>query len=791
MRKKLVICLILILILSLSGCSKGNPTVLSPDVTNDDNIPSILIENADISNHNLAGIWSFHLNPDFKEAEIVAKRDAEIHYNVTQIIPAPQITINGYDPATNILDVDVTITNPYPVDVYDVRLIIFTDSVGHKLVNDDGWTSLFDIPGGLPINPFKAYAKDILNRKFTGNTQHTENLQILLPGGNTNVTFGIDVSYPDNCEEPYKIGNFTQGILYDTVGSSTTCQVEVYDHQDNVNSVSLFCPTVTGTTLVSFNYTCSNIWELELINNSGASEGIHDGFLITRSVDSGILALYDNVEIIVTHQTNIGWVRTWGGLGWDKGANCAVDNSGNIYVTGYFEDLVDFDPGPGIDEHTSNGAEDVFLTKFDKNGNFLWARTWGGSGIDNCDETYPLSEGPDFHRGIDTDHSGNVYVSGNFRELVDFNPGQNPDEVDEFKSNGNTDVFVCKYDSNGNYKWTITFGGNDDYILLENCYDLSIDDTSNVYITGRFSDTADFDPSSGVVERTADGFFDTFLCKYNSEGQFEWVNTWGGFNDEDCGFGIKAVSSGYILITGEFNGQNVDFDPGPDQDLHSSMTVSSAYLCKYDLNGTFIWAKSWGSDSFYCGCNGYDIETDINGDIFVGGGFTDDGIVDFDPGSGVENRSAVGEADAYISKFDQSGNFNWVITWGGAGANIWCTVVLCDNTGNLYASTRLKGLVDFDPGPSEIWFNAQNSKIAISKFNNDGIYQWVRVIGGSHHSCGIGLDKDDTGNVFIAGYFHRNNDEIDFDPGPNEELYQAIGKYDAFLLKLLPNGYWE
>jgi hypothetical protein len=793
MRKKLVICLILILILSLSGCSKGNPTVFSPDVTNDDNIPSILIENADISNHNLAGIWSIQIDTDFREAKIIEKRDAAIHYNVTQIIPAPQIMINGYEPSTNILDVDVTITNPYPVDVFDVRLIIFTDSVGHKLFNDDGWTSLFDIPSGLPINPFKAYAKDILNRKFTGNTQHTENLQILLPNGNTNVTFGIDASYPDNCEEPFEIADFTQGTLYDTGGASTTCQIMVNDHQADVSSVKLYCPEVTGTSLVSFHYTGSYSWEIDLINNIEATEGEYNGFIIASSLNSGALALYDNVLITVSHFTGYGWARTFGGSKWERGACITTDNQGNVYVSGYFSELVDFDPGTGIDLHNSNGSEDIFLCKYDNDSNYLWSKTWGGMTKDNTESWFYMDE-EFISRGLSIDIEGNIFVGGNFRYIADFDPGPG---VFEKTATGGSDCFILKLDSNGNFIDVKTWGGSQysDYPIESVC-DLCLDEQNNVFLTGAFTDTCDFNPEGeGVDFRTVYGnkASDIFLAKYDENLRYQWVKTWGG--DSACiekGYGIAIDSSNNIYITGNFSGQG-DLDPGINILWGEASGSRVPFLSKFDSNGELIYANLWGDSGTG---TGRDVTVDVYGNVYFGGEYT--GQIDFDPGPNEYYLISAGWTDAFLSKLSQDGEFKWVLTWhenpNDTSLHTSCYEVVCFND-FIYVASRFLGNADFDPGPGEDWHysvGTQNEDIAICKFSVDGNYFWTRTFGSvTPTDCldqVMSIAVDNEGNTFSTGYF---SGLVDFNPGIEEEWHYSVDDQDVFLLKLRPNGYWE
>ena len=129
----------------------------------------------------------------------------------------------------------------------------------------------------------------------------------------------------------------------------------------------------------------------------------------------------------------------------DHGYGVTADDPGNVYVTGSFWSTVDFDPGPGTDEHSSSGWDDAFLSKFDANGDFQWACSWGGGANDHG-------------YGVAIDGSGNVYVTGYFFGTVDFDPGEGEDAHSAF----GLDVVLSKFDSNGNFQWARTWGGAGD-----------------------------------------------------------------------------------------------------------------------------------------------------------------------------------------------------------------------------------------------------------------------------------------------------------------------------------------
>ena len=303
MRKRLALILaFMVAIIFIASCSQGGGNPIMPLDSASSQPITAPDKQSDYGNRILLGTWSINIDTASISAEITPIRNSEFHMNVRSYIPAPTIHINAIYP-NNVIDADVTISNPYPIDVYDVRLIIFEDPLKYILINPDDWTSLYDIPGNLPINPFRAYAKTGTNRKFAGQTQHTENLLVYLAPGCTYVNFAVDASYPTNCSEPYEIIDFTQGNIYDQAGSSTDLQVNVYDWQNDANSVQLYCPQITGIPLVPFTLIDSEKWGMHLVNNTGASTGEYIAYIMAKSTGSNPLALYDKIIITVLHIT--------------------------------------------------------------------------------------------------------------------------------------------------------------------------------------------------------------------------------------------------------------------------------------------------------------------------------------------------------------------------------------------------------------------------------------------------------------------------------------------------------
>ena len=717
-------------------------TNFSPTIENE--------KDSETSNHVqlCAGIINFDL--ENLKANVDINRSNNIHMNVTSLLPQLGISINSFDPVTGIVDVDATISNPYAIDAYDIRLIIYTDNIGHMLKNPDDWTDLYDNPQGWIINPFKAYAKDQPNRIFSGPVQYTENLQIYLPGGNPSVTYAIDASYPSNCEEPYSIDSFSHDILYDTPGAEANSSVCVYDWMDDINSVFLYCPAITGVDLVAFAHDSGDVWNITLTNNTGAAQGQYMGVILANS---GGLTLYDVVAITVTHSIpHSGWAQTWGGSQTDQGLSVTFDLAGYSYVTGCFKGPVDFDPGDGEDEHTGGGC---FLSKFALNGDYEWGRSW---------EESATLQGTGW--SVDSDGQ-DIYICGAFYNTVDFDPGSG-----EFErtSAGANDNFLIKYDAEGNFLWAQTWGGTS----MEEALGVAADNSGNIYVTGYFYYIADFDPGPEKDEYTSVGEQDIYMCKYDSDGNYLWTRQWGG-TAKDIGKCVAVDNSGYIFAGGHFLSRNIDLDPGSGTDIHDF----GAYLCKYDPDGNYLWGKTWQKEV-------HAVTADALGNSYVTGIFH--GTVDFDPDSGVEQRTSHGGDDVFLSKFDLDGIFQWVRTWGGTG-NEDGLGVSADISENIYTTGWFYGLADLDPTDGVDQHDAGSATgMFISKINASGDFTWARSITSTNNVKGMGVDTDYAGNSAVTGWYWATTD---FDPGTGIDEHDNNGWMDIFVTKLLPNGYWQ
>ncbi len=454
------------------------------------------------------------------------------------------------------------------------------------------------------------------------------------------------------------------------------------------------------------------------------------------------------------------WANAMGGPNSDAGYSIALDGSGNVYTTGYFEGTADFDPGAGVANLTSAGSSDIFISKLDASGNFVWANAMGGP---NSDAGYSIA----------LDGSGNVYTTGYFSGTVDFDPGAGTANLTS--SPDRPDIFISKLDASGNFVWAKAMGGTSYDVSM--C--IALDGSGNVYTTGYFGGTADFDPGAGVANLTSvtsASSSDIFISKLDASGNFVWAKAMGGASIlNELGFSIAFDGSGNVYTTGCFGG-TVDFDPGAGlANLTSSAGSISIFISKLDASGNFVWAKAMGGAFDALGSS---IALDGSGNVYTTGYFG--GTADFDPGAGVANLTTAVSNDIFISKLDASGNFVWAKAMGATSNDRGYSIAL-DGSGNVYTTGYFSGTVDFDPGAGVAnLISADSSDIFISKLDASGNFVWAKAMGATSNDRGYSIALDGSGNVYTTGAFSGT---VDFDPGAGVANLNSAGSADIFVAK--------
>jgi hypothetical protein len=376
----------------------------------------------------------------------------------------------------------------------------------------------------------------------------------------------------------------------------------------------------------------------------------------------------------------------------------------------------------------------------------------------------------EFPKGSVIDALGNFYTIGTFQNEVDFDPGPQEFILD---SSGNGDIFISKLAPDGSFIWAGQFKGNYGKVARA----IEVDANGNIYITGEFEGTVDFDPNVTVENMTSNGWYDIFIVKLDSDGSLIWNKQFGG-SSADRGYAIDIDATGNVYTTGTYLGL-VDFDPNTGTYMLPSED-QDVFVSKLDPDGNFIWAKRLGGSQIDSGIG---IKVDDVGDVWTVGQFR--GIADFNPSSNDFLLESIGGEDIFISKLRSDGLFIFAKQIGGS--NIQHTEdILFDTQNNLLISGYFSGSTDFNPGSDTFSLTAGGSVDAfICKLDIDGEFVWAIQFQGPLNEFVNGITTDNTGAVYATGSF---NSRIDLDPGSGTFELETLSQSSGYIAKLNEEG---
>ncbi len=427
------------------------------------------------------------------------------------------------------------------------------------------------------------------------------------------------------------------------------------------------------------------------------------------------------------------------------GTSIAIDNSGNTYVAGNFGGSIDFDPDPGVGvmNLTSNGNQDIYIQKFNASGTFIWAKTIGGIDFDEVND-------------IAVSTTGEIYITGRFRESADFDPSG---AISTLISQGESDIFVAKFSAAGALLWAKGMGNTTPTINGERGYAIAVDGAGNAYTTGVFEGTVDFNPNAGIDNLVSvGGGKDIFVQKLDATGNFSWAKSIGGVSINDEGRDIAVSNSNNIHLIGTFGG-TVDFDPSVGTFEITSRGPLEVFIEKLNgNNGSFIWAGSIGKNTITAKA----ITVDASESVFITGEYA--GQNDFNPGSAVLDLSSVGGSDVYIEKIDAAGNLVWVKTVGGSSVDVVSSIAL-DASGNPTLVGYFAGTSDFDPDIPDLANDLSSSGMydayVLQLNGSTGAYAWAKRIGYVNEDLAYGIAINASNKAVITGIY---GEAINIDP---------------------------
>ena len=704
------------------GCSsgKGNPLYIdqsqqipaTPDLQN-------------TQNHELLGIWNANIDTETLMASVEPNREAMAHFNVKPFLPTPQIVIKSWDPVNQVVGVDVKINNNTSFNAYDLRLIIYTDAVGHLLTNPDNWTGLFDISGGDTINPFKAYAKSNTNRAFYAHTMVTENLLIKLPGGNPSVSFAIDASYPENCKEPYKIANFTQGVLYDQVNKSTDVGVDIYRWNPSATIYAkLTCPALLADE-VSLTIDSGDHYTAVLTNFNGAAPGNYVGLIKVATNAAPSLFLYQYVTITVTLGPD-GWVQV--NMGYNPKLDVTDSNTvictRSLYVGEYNTG------GDMLNSHDINSDAvwtEVDNIYYDSIEDFIYFMGIGGT----CDSTmgtlglvnarYDTGLYEDWHHYkcfFDTYSPSNVV-------------GVDPSHNSYFCGEVDTSAWMWKFNSSGDEVWYHIINNEASETGALVVSGLAFQGSTTLLGAGYFrTSTGEYinlDYNGGPAGLlTSHGPVDSYIVGWDANGAVIWCYNWG---DSTTNYDAVVNARGlaidltkatlHQIVMGDWTG-SVDFDPSPTSSkILKTTSAGDLFIVKY-TGSTYANTMAVKGTTQYDHIIGYGITVDPGHNIIITGWFR--GSVDFDPGTGQAIRTAHGTSyDIFVAKYTKDFALVWADTFGDTGDDVGLDVAT-DSSSNIYVSGRFSGTVDFEPGSGESYYTSVGQGGFLLKLLSDGTW---------------------------------------------------------------------
>lgn len=329
------------------------------------------------------------------------------------------------------------------------------------------------------------------------------------------------------------------------------------------------------------------------------------------------------------------WAKQFGGKDNDEGTTLATDPAGNVYLSGFFKDSVDFNPGPDTFLLTNtSGSGAMFILKLNPDGNFVWAK--------HMQAGAPFGQSA----GLSLYIKGNyLYTSGYFNGSVDFNPGPSVSLLTSQFDDG----FLQKFSLQGNLVWIKQISGSGSERTLA----ITADAQDNVLCSGYFSSSVDLDPGAGTVTFNSAGNHDLFVLKLNASGNYVWGKKAGG-SSQDQAWGITTDRQGNIYTTGKF-GATVDFDPGPMAVNLASSGYSDAFILKLDPNGNFANVGKLGGPHFDYGNS---ILLDEDETIISAGDFSM--TADFDPSTDSVFITAAG-FDGFVNKLAQPWDYNGIV----------------------------------------------------------------------------------------------------------------------------------
>lgn len=396
------------------------------------------------------------------------------------------------------------------------------------------------------------------------------------------------------------------------------------------------------------------------------------------------------------------WAKGEGGIGSDAANSVSLDEQGNVYVTGNIAGGANFS-GVGAQ---GRGIFDVFIAKYDPQGNVIWVKLAGG---DDNDAGAAIKY-----------KNGFIYITGYFNDTAWF-------ENTMLLSRGDADAFIAKYTTNGVLVWVRQMGGTNSDLSMS----VDADNAGNIYVAGSYEYSMRLDTFHLT---TTNLYSESFYAKFNSLGEVQWAKTTKGTNTNLI-TGLAFDNDHSVFLTGYFGG---NFMMGGSS-VNSATTSSDIFLAKIDANGNYDWLKRAGStyeDVAHGVCG------DANGNAILVGYFG--GTAYFDS----HTVTYSDYSDVFVARYDSAGNNLWVRAGRGHQQDIGWGVTT-DAYGNVFATGMYRDVIDFDGNILQ----AYDYDLFLVSYSPSGNLRWITTAGGVNTDCGFSVAVSNSGVVALVGYY--------------------------------------
>lgn len=457
-------------------------------------------------------------------------------------------------------------------------------------------------------------------------------------------------------------------------------------------------------------------------------------------------------------QTGWIWAKSAGSTGLDGTRDIYTDAAGNTYATGTFSGITATFGSITLTNADPNGFNrDIFVAKYDTDGNVLWAKSAGGTGNDAGN-------------AIAVDGDGNVYITGEFKGTADFSG------TSLSQTNANTEeIFVAKYNSSGTMQWAKRAGG----VGRDWGYGIAVDQDGAVYVTGNFTNNVDFDgtPYSSISGNNADGY----IAKFNTNGSLLWVEQIGGSNPGGQNSLQSSNAIAYNMenntfsVLGWYYGKVTWGGLGGVVDSSSAYPNSglySGFVATYDSSGAIQWVSS--IDEEQVNSSGHsefnDIAIDGDDNIYIVGSVA--GKLTYAPGQTIEMvHTNSWNFDVFTAKYNDSGVFQWVEKEGAEDTDVGNKIVV-NNQNDILITGSYSTALTIGTYNLPLVTNG----LLLVRYSSTGNVLWAFGEPGAYLSNPLGLGVDAQGHIYVGGEFLNNSTF----GGIN---ITAVGLNDSFLAK--------